>query len=376
MFCRVGYVAYLAKSMKYDYLIVGSGLWGSVFAKEKQKQGKRCLIVDKRSHIGGNCYTEKIEEINVHKYGAHIFNTNDEKIWNYLGQFVKFNNYVNTPKVVFKDKLFSFPVNMMTFNQLWGTKTPDEARKKIELCKICIENPSNLEEWILSQVGEEVYYTFIYGYTKKQWGREPRDLPISTMARVPIRFTYNENYYYSKFQGIPVGGYTQIFEKLLYGKDIELSTDYLENTERFSEMANKIVFTGEVDKFFGYEFGKLDYRSLKFENEIVNKKDIQGTAVLNYTDYEVPYTRSLEHKHFEFGEQDKTVLSKEYSFEHQKGDDPYYPINDEKNKEVYKKYQAKKEKYPNLIFGGRLAEYRYYSMDQTIASALRASAKL
>lgn len=354
---------------KYDYIIVGSGIFGSVFAYELNKIGKKVLVVEKRNHIGGNCYTENIENINVHKYGPHIFHTNDKKIWNYINQFAEFNNYINRPKVNYKNNIYSFPINLFTLYQLWGVKTPSEASKKLEQVKIKIDNPSNLEEWILSQIGEEIYNIFIKGYTTKQWGREPKYLPASIIKRLPIRMNFDDNYFNDKYQGIPIGGYTQIFNKMLSGIEIITDVDFLKNKEYFENKTNKIIFTGKIDELYNYEFGKLEYRSLKFENEILDG-DFQGNAVVNYTEQNIPYTRITEHKHFEFGTQEKTIITKEYSDNYDDTKVPYYPIGDNKNLELYNKYKILTEKENRYILGGRLAEYKYYDMHQIIASAL------
>lgn len=353
----------------YDYVIVGSGIFGSVFAHELNKVGKKVLIVEKRNHIGGNCYTENIEGINIHKYGPHIFHTNDKRIWNYINQFSEFNSYINRPKVNYKDNIYSFPINLFTLYQLWGVKTPTEASKKLEQVKIKINNPSNLEEWILSQVGEEIYNTFIKGYTTKQWGREPKYLPASIIKRLPIRMNFDDNYFNDRYQGIPIGGYTQIFNKMLSGIEIITDVDFLKNKEYFENKTNKIIFTGKIDELYNYQFGKLEYRSLRFENEVLDG-DFQGNAVINYTEENIPYTRITEHKHFEFGTQEKTIITKEYSDNYDDTKVPYYPIGDHKNLELYNKYKTLTEKENRYILGGRLAEYKYYDMHQIIASAL------
>lgn len=352
----------------YNYIIVGSGLFGSIFAYEAKKRNKKVLVLEKRSHIGGNCYTEKIEDINVHKYGPHIFHTNDQDIWNYVNQFAEFNNYVNRPKVNFSNNIYSFPINLFTLYQLWGVRTPSEAQNKLESVRIKNDNPKNLEEWILSQVGQEIYEKFIKGYTTKQWGRTPDKLPASIIKRLPIRLTFDDNYFFDKYQGIPIGGYTQIFDKLLNGVEVKLQTDFFENKTYWESISKYIVYTGKIDELYDYQFGKLEYRSLRFENEI-HDGDYQGNAIMNYTNAETPYTRITEHKHFEFGKQEKTFITKEYPDNYDDGKVPYYPIGDEKNNEIYKKYRSlnHNEKY---IFGGRLAEYKYYDMHQIIGSAL------
>jgi UDP-galactopyranose mutase len=353
----------------YDYIIVGSGMFGSVFAYELNRVGKKVLVLEKRNHIGGNCYTEKIEGINIHKYGAHIFHTNDKRIWDYINQFAEFNHYTNRVKVNYKNKLYSFPINLFTLYQLWGVKTPQEAKTKLEQIRIKNKNPLNLEEWILSQVGEEIYEIFIKGYTTKQWEREPKLLPASIIKRLPIRLTFDDNYFNDKYQGIPIGGYTQIFEKMLSGIEVITKLDFLKDKEYFENKANKIIFTGKIDELFQYEFGQLEYRSLKFENEILNG-DFQGNAVINYTEKEIPYTRIIEHKHFEFGTQEKTLITKEYPDSYDITKVPYYPMSDEINLEIYKKYKLLTEKENRYILGGRLAEYKYYDMHQVIGSAL------
>jgi UDP-galactopyranose mutase len=353
----------------YDYIIVGSGIFGSVFAHELNKLGKKVLILEKRNHIGGNCYTEKIENINVHKYGPHIFHTNDKRIWDYVNQFADFNNFVNRPKVNFEQNLYSFPINLFTLYQLWGVKTPQEAKQKLEQVKISNNNPKNLEEWILSQVGEEIYEKFIKGYTTKQWGKQPNELPSSIIKRLPIRLTFDDNYFNDRFQGIPIGGYTQIFEKMLNGVELMTEVDFLKNKTYFENKAKKIVFTGKIDELYDYAYGQLEYRSLKFETQTLYG-DFQGNAVINYTQQNIPYTRICEHKHFEFGNQEKTVITKEFPDVYDNTKVPYYPIADDKNLEIYNKYKNLTEKQKRYILGGRLAEYKYYDMHQIIASAL------
>lgn len=358
--------------MKYDYLIVGAGLYGAIFAYEMKKVGKKCLVIDKRDHIGGNIYCENIEGINVHKYGAHIFHTNNEEVWNYINSFVKFNNYINSPIGNYKGEIYNLPFNMNTFNKLWGVITPEEAIKKIEeeKAQFKIDEPKNLEEQAISLIGTTIYNKLIKGYTEKQWGRSAKELPPFIIKRLPVRFTYDNNYFNDKYQGIPVGGYNRIIEKMLEGIDVKLSTNFFENREKFSEISEKIVFTGMIDEFYEYKYGILEYRSLKFEEEIINCSNYQGVAVVNYTEREIPYTRIIEHKHFEYGHQEKTVITKEYPQKWNRGDEPYYPINDIKNNEKYVKYEnlAKKEK--NIIFGGRLGKYKYYDMHQIIENAL------
>lgn len=354
----------------YDYLIIGAGLFGSIFAYEMNKIGKKCLVIEKSNHIGGNCYTENRDGINIHKYGPHIFHTNDKDIWNYINQFVDFNSYKHTPKVNFDNKIYSFPINLMTLYQLWRVTNPIEAQLKLEEVKIKNDNPTNLEEWILSQVGKEIYETFIKGYTQKQWNKNPKELPISIIKRLPIRLTFEDNYFFDKYQGIPIGGYTQIFEKMLEGIEVRLNTNYFNDRDHFNSLAKTIVFTGKIDEFFDYQFGELEYRSLRFELEKHNIEYYQGCSIINYTNYDIPYTRITEHKHFENSKSDVTWITKEYPKDYKKGDIPYYPINDDKNNKIYNQYKELAKNTPNVIFGGRLAEYKYYDMHQIIGSAL------
>ncbi len=359
----------------YDYLIVGAGIYGAVFARELTNAGKKVLVIDKRYHIGGNCYTEKINDINVHKYGPHIFHTSDKRVWDYVNNLVPFNHFSYRPKIKYKDKIYSLPINLMSLYQVYGVKTPEEARKKLEEVKIPFDkNPLgrviNLEEWILSEVGPELYEIFIKGYTTKQWGREPKLLPSFIIKRLPIRLTFDDNYYFDNYQGIPIGGYTKIFEKLLEGIDVELNVDYLKDKENWDSKATKIVYTGAVDEFYNYQFGKLEYRSLKFETEILDIPDYQGIAGMNYGDVDVPYTRIIEHKHFEFGEQPTTVITKEYP---KTEGEPYYPMNDNINNVRYGQYKELMSKETKYLFGGRLADYKYYDMHQVFASALKRS---
>lgn len=357
--------------MQYDYLIVGSGLFGSVFAEQCHKNNKKALIIDKRNHIAGNCYTKKIENINTHHYGPHIFHTSDSRIWKYVNQFASFNHFINRPKINYKNKIFSFPINLFTLYQLWGVTTPQEAIKKLEYEKLNIKEPKNLEEWILSQVGEEIYYTFIYGYTKKQWNTEPKNLPASIIKRLPIRLNFDDNYFFDNYQGIPTEGYTQMVENMVEGIDVILEEDFFENRDKWEKKAKQIVFTGRIDEFFESCYGSLNYRSLKFDTKVLDMKDFQGNAVINYTEHNVPYTRIIEHKHFEFGKSDKTVISKEYPENFNSKTIPYYPINTEENQSVYKKYKTLSNKQSKIIFGGRLAEYKYYDMHQIIGSSLK-----
>lgn len=359
---------------KFDYLIVGAGLFGSVFAYEATQRGKKCLVIDKRNHIAGNIYTENIEGINVHKYGAHIFHTSDKAIWEYVNRFVDFNNFINSPIASYKDELYNLPFNMNTFSKMWGIKTPAEAKAIIagQIADLNIGEPKNLEEQALKLVGTDVYEKLIKGYTQKQWGRPCTELPAFIIKRLPLRFTYDNNYFNDRYQGIAIGGYTQIIEKMLAGSDVKTDTDYFEFIKENPDIAEKTVFTGQIDEFFGYRYGALGYRSVRFENEILDTDNYQGNAVVNYTDREVPYTRIIEHKHFEFGKQEKTVISREYSAEWQQGIEPYYPINDEANNALYEKYKALAATRPDVIFGGRLGQYKYYDMDKVIAAALSA----
>lgn len=340
--------------MKYDYLIVGSGLFGSTFAYEMTKAGKKCLIIEKRNHIAGNCFTENKDGINVHNYGPHIFHTDDKRIWKWINQFTEFHPYKHSPRVNYKEKIYSFPINLMTLTQLWNVRTPDEAKSKLEEVKLDIKNPKNLEEWILSQVGEDIYETFIKGYTTKQWGRVPKELPTFIIKRLPIRTNFDDNYFFDKYQGIPVGGYTQIFEKLLNGIEIRLNTDYFSDKEYLNSLANKVVFTGKIDEFFDYQFGELEYRSLKFDNQRIESEDYQGCSIMNYTDIEIPYTRITEHKHFESSKSPVTWITKEYPKSYERNDVPYYPINDERNNKIYNRYKELSKNYPNVIFNGNI----------------------
>lgn len=360
--------------MKYDYLIVGAGLFGAVFAHEAVKRGKKCLVIDKRDHIAGNIYCENIDGINVHKYGAHIFHTSDKQIWDYINQFAEFNNYINSPVAVYKDELYNLPFNMNTFSKLWNIRTPQEAKDIIasQIEKLNITNPQNLEEQALSLVGTDVYEKLIKGYTEKQWGRSCNELPAFIIKRLPLRFTYDNNYFNDRYQGIPMGGYTAIVEKMLEGCDVKLSTDYFEFIKCNADIAEKTVFTGQIDRFYDYKLGVLEYRSVRFETEKLDIENYQGNAVVNYTEREVPFTRIIEHKHFEFGKQPVTVISREYSSEWTKECEPYYPINNDKNNELYQKYKELADKEEKVIFGGRLGNYKYYDMDKVIASALEA----
>lgn len=364
--------------MKYDYLVVGSGLFGAVFAQKAKESGKTVLVIDKRGNVGGNIYTEKIEGINVHKYGAHIFHTNDEAVWNYVNRFEVFNRFTNSPIANYRGEIYSLPFNMYTFNKMWGAITPEEAAKIIERQKkeANIVDPQNLEEQAISLVGTDIYRKLIKGYTEKQWGRDCKDLPAFIIKRLPVRFTYDNNYFNALFQGIPVGGYTKLIERMLSGIEVKLNADYLADKERWDGMAEKVVYTGAIDAFFGYRLGHLEYRSVRFETETLNVPNFQGNAAVNYTDKETPWTRIIEHKWFEFGKDEngidlpKTVISKEFSSEWKPGDEPYYPINDDKNNALYLKYKELADNEKNVYFGGRLGEYKYYDMDKTVASAL------
>ena len=369
--------------MKYNYLIVGSGLFGSILAYEANKRGKKCLVIDKREHIGGNIYTEKIEGINVHKYGAHIFHTSNKEIWNYINQFAEFNRYTNSPIARYKDELYNMPFNMNTFNKLWGVVTPTEAKKKIEEEKreAGIVEPKNLEEQAISLVGRTIYEKLVKGYTEKQWGQKATELPSFIIKRLPVRFIYDNNYFNDIYQGIPIGGYTSIIEKMLKGIDIKLNCDFFDNREELENIAEKIVFTGPIDKFYNYKYGELEYRSLRFETDILDEENYQGNAVVNFTEYEVPYTRIIEHKHFEFGAslgilaegiaKEKTIITKEYPDMWKQGKEPYYPINNDKNNNLYTKYFELSKKDKNVIFGGRLGLYKYFDMDKVIEVALK-----
>ena len=368
---------------RFDYLIVGAGLFGAIFAHEAKKAGKRCLVIDKRDHIGGNVYTEKIAGINVHKYGCHIFHTSNKDVWDYMNSFVPFNRFTNTPVARYKDELYNLPFNMNTFHALWGVKTPKEALNMIEKQKEeallamraeGVTEPRNLKEQALLLVGRDIYEKLVEGYTEKQWGRRAEELPAFIIRRLPVRFTYDNNYFNDKYQGIPEGGYTQIFEKLLNGIEVRLSADFFKEREELSALADKIVFTGMIDQFYDYRFGELEYRSLRFETEVLDEPNFQGSAVVNYTEYEIPYTRIIEHKHFEYGIQNETqtVITREYPAKWARGDEPYYPINDEKNGDLYQRYAELAGKEEKVIFGGRLGEYRYYDMHQVVSQALNA----
>ena len=363
--------------MRYDYLIVGAGLFGASFAREAVDAGKTVLVIDKRDHIGGNVYTKEVEGIQVHQYGAHIFHTNDKKVWDYVNRFAEFNRYTNSPVANYHGELYSLPFNMYTFNKMWGVITPQEAEEKIAQQRAAagITDPQNLEEQAISLVGTDIYEKLVKGYTEKQWGRPCTELPSFIIKRLPVRLTFDNNYFNAKYQGIPMGGYTAMVEKMLEGIEVRLNVDYLENKETFDAMADKVIYTGSIDSYFGSCYGPLSYRSVRFETELLDMPNYQGNAVVNYTDRETPYTRIIEHKHFEFGTQPKTVISREYSSEWQPGVEPYYPVNDEKNTALYQKYKALAEKEEKVIFGGRLGEYRYYDMDAVLLSALSLAEK-
>ena len=358
--------------MKYDYLIVGAGLFGSIFAHEAAKRGKKCLVIEKRDHIGGNCYTQNIEGINVHKYGAHIFHTSNKVVWDYIQQFAEFNRFTNSPVARYKDELYSLPFNMLTFNKMWGVITPQEAEAKIkeQISKENITEPKNLEEQAISLVGRDIYEKLIKGYTEKQWGRKCTELPAFIIKRLPVRYTYDNNYFYDTYQGIPIGGYTKIVEEMLEGIEVKLNCDYFDSKDELVECAKKIIFTGPIDRFYDYKFGELEYRSLRFETEVLDIENYQGNAVVNYTEFEVPYTRIIEHKHFEYGNQPKTIITKEYPDSWNRDKEAYYPINNEKNNELYDKYKELSEKDTNVIFGGRLGQNKYYDMHKVIEEAL------
>ena len=368
--------------MNYNYLIVGSGLYGATIAQQAKKAGKSVLVIDKRPNVGGNIYTEKVEGINVHKYGAHIFHTNNKEVWDYVTSFVDFNRFTNSPVANYKGELYSMPFNMYTFNKMWGVVTPEEAAAKIEEQKKEITGePKNLEEQAISLVGRDIYEKLVKGYTEKQWGRDCKDLPAFIIKRLPVRLTFDNNYFNALYQGIPIGGYTKLIEKMLEGIEVRLNVDYLENKEELDKLAEKVIYTGPIDAYFDYKLGTLEYRSVRFENEILDKPNFQGNAAVNYTDRETPWTRIIEHKWFEFGKDEngndlpKTVISREYSSEWKLGDEPYYPVNDTKNSTLYEQYKALAEAEGNVIFGGRLGEYKYYDMDKTIEVALTAAKK-
>jgi UDP-galactopyranose mutase len=356
----------------YDYIIVGSGLFGAVCANELKKLNKKVLVIEKRNHIGGNAYTEDCDGIQIHKYGAHIFHTNDKEVWDYVNNLVEFNRFTNSPLAIYKDKLFNLPFNMNTFHQMWGVKDPQEAKNIINAQKQKYGDkvPENLEEQAISLVGEDLYQALIKGYTEKQWGRSAKELPAFIIKRIPVRFTFDNNYFSDRYQGIPVGGYTKLIEKMLEGVEVKLGIDFLKDKDSLASKAHKIIYTGPIDQYFDYRFGELEYRSLKFETERHEIPNFQGNAVINFTDAHVPYTRIIEHKHFDYVETKHTVVTKEYPLEWKVGDEPYYPVNDNKNMELFKKYRELASREDKVIFGGRLAEYKYYDMHQVISAAL------
>ncbi len=358
--------------MKYDYLIVGAGLFGAVFAYEAKKTGKHCLVIDKRDHIAGNIYCENVEGINVHKYGAHIFHTSNKEVWDYINQFAEFNHYINSPVAAYKDETYNLPFNMNTFSRLWGIRTPQEAKDIIEKqrAEYGVAEPKNLEEQALSLAGKDVYEKLIKGYTEKQWGRPCTELPAFIIKRLPFRFIYDNNYFNDRYQGIPIGGYTPIVAKMLEGIEVRLETDYFDFIKENPDIADITLFTGMIDEYYGYQLGALEYRTVRFETEVLDCENYQGNAVVNYTEREVPYTRIIEHKHFEFGKQPKTVISREYSSEWKPGIEPYYPINNEENNSLFAKYRELADKEEKVIFGGRLGNYKYYDMDKVIEAAL------
>ncbi len=372
----------------YDYLVVGSGLYGSIFAYEANKKGKNVLVIEKREHIGGNIYTENRDGINVHKYGAHIFHTSNKEVWEYINQFAEFNRYTNSPVARYKDELYNMPFNMNTFNKLWGVVTPKEAKEKIEQEKkeAGITEPKNLEEQAISLVGKTIYEKLIKGYTEKQWGQKATELPSFIIKRLPVRFIYDNNYFNNLYQGIPIDGYTKIIEKMLEGIEVRLKCDFFKNKKELENIAEKIIFTGQIDKYYDYRFGELEYRSLRFETEELEEENYQGNAVVNYTEYEVPYTRIIEHKHFEYGASlgklpegkalEKTIITKEYPDTWNKKKEPYYPINNEKNNSLYEKYKKLADNDDKVIFGGRLGQYKYYDMDKVIEEALNLCKKI
>lgn len=359
--------------MKMDFLIIGSGLFGTTMAYLFRQKGYKCLVIDKRPHIGGNVYTESVNGINVHKYGAHIFHTSNKRVWDFVNSFVEFNRYTNSPVANYRGKLYNLPFNMNTFYQMWGVTTPEQAATMIDRQRkeANISHPCNLEEQAISLVGKDIYYTLIKDYTEKQWGRKATELPAFIIKRLPVRFTFDNNYFNDKYQGIPEGGYTRMIGRMLEGVEVRLNTDYFGNREFFDSMADRVIYTGEIDRFFDYRFGHLEYRTVSFEMELLESlSNYQGNAVVNYTDADTPYTRIIGHKHFEFGQQPDTVISREYSKEWRPGDEPYYPVNDDRNSELYARYKALADVQEKVIFGGRLAEYKYYDMHQVIASAL------
>lgn len=361
----------------YDYLVVGAGLTGAVFAHEMRKRGKRCLVIEKRGHVAGNIHTQNIEGINVHMYGAHIFHTSDKAVWDYMNQFAEFNRFTNSPVAVYKGELYNLPFNMNTFSRLWGVVRPAEAEERIreQIARSGIAEPRNLAEQAVSLVGQDLYEKLVKGYTEKQWGKRAEELPAFLIKRLPVRFTYDNNYFDDKYQGIPVGGYTRIVERMLEGTDVRLNTDFFADRAGLKSKARRVLFTGMIDEYYDYRYGDLEYRSLRFEREVLDEKNYQGNAVVNYTEYEVPYTRVIEHKHFEFGNQQKTVITREYPAAWKRGDEPFYPLNDEKNNGLYALYAALKRPDDRVIFGGRLGMYRYFDMHHVVAAALDLAGK-
>lgn len=369
--------------MKYDFLIVGAGLFGAIFAYEARKKGKNVLVIERRDHIGGNIYTKEVENIHVHQYGAHIFHTSNKEVWDYVNQFTTFNRYTNSPVAKYKDELYNLPFNMNTFSRMWGVTTPQEAREKIagQIREAGITEPANLEEQAISLVGRDIYEKLVKGYTEKQWGKKASELPAFIIKRLPVRFVYDNNYFNDTWQGIPIGGYTAIIEKMLEGIEVRLNTDFLADRETYTGMADTIIYTGMIDAYYDYIFGELEYRSLRFETRILDEENHQGNAVVNYTEYEIPYTRIIEHKHFEFQCQNgmnnpKTVITREYPLVWRHGDEPYYPMNDEKNNAIYEKYRKKAQEETKVIFGGRLGMYRYFDMHQVVEEALKCAGQL
>ena len=363
---------------KYDYLIVGAGLFGAIFAHEAKKRKKSCLVIDKRDHIAGNIHTEYIEGINVHKYGAHIFHTSNKTVWKYINRFAEFNSYRNSPIANYRGEIYNLPFNMNTFNKLWGVITPEQEKAKIEEQKkdYNVKDPRNLEEQAINLIGPDVYQKLVKGYTEKQWGKKATELPAFIIKRLPVRLTYDNNYFDEIYQGIPIGGYTQIIEKMLDGVDVKLSTNYFENSKELNDAVDKIVFTGMIDEYYNYCYGELEYRSLRFETELLEQDNYQGNAVVNYTEYEIPYTRIIEHKHFEYGTQPTTIVTKEYPEIWEKGDEPYYPVNNVTYTKLYNKYKELADKEKKVIFGGRLGQYKYHDMDNTIEEALNCAKKI
>lgn len=361
---------------QYDYVLVGGGLYSGVWAYKAAQAGKKCLVVEKRNHLGGNVYCEDVEGIHVHKYGAHIFHTSNREVWDFVGSLAEFNRYTNSPVANYKGEMYNMPFNMNTFSKMWGISTPEQAKAKIEEQRASVTGePKNLEEQAIRLVGTDIYEKLVKGYTEKQWGRDCKELPAFIIKRLPVRYTYDNNYFNDLYQGIPIGGYNVIIDKLFEGCDVELGVDYLANREHYDSLGETVVYTGMIDAYFGYQYGKLEYRSLRFETEVVDTDNYQGVAVVNYTDRETPYTRVIEHKHFEFGTQPKSVITREYSTDWEEGMEPYYPVNDEKNQELYERYAKLAGEVPHVIFGGRLGEYKYYDMDKVIESALAAAKK-